>query len=135
MTSAANRSLEIMLPWAFVGLGASTVYFMAELVSLGISGESMDIGSLLLPVYFGLIAVGLTVISTCLGWLAKKTMNLSIPRSGKIAWGGFAGLLVCLWMELPDPNFSRWLPYAMALAAGVCGALVFDWTKSVSRRS
>lgn len=134
MTTAERGSIRIVFPFACAGVSGAVVYFLAESISVAVFKEATDIGSVLIPLYFGLIAVSLTAISTCLGWLARKAMGFSLPHVGRIAWGGLAGVMMCLWMDLPDLDFSRWLPYAVALAAGVSVALVFNWAKSIARR-
>ncbi len=122
-----------ILPFVYAGCTAGMAYALADVVSQAIKGRPMDLTVLIIPLYIALATVGVTAISAGLGWLARKTIDFSMPRGGRIVWGGSMGLVMCLLMDLPNLNFTRWLPYAMALVVGVVVAFVYNSATAASR--
>lgn len=116
-------------PFVCAGLSGSAVYLTADLVGIFLAKAAPDITSLVLPIYVGLVAFLLTLISAWLGRMAEAKLGVNFPRGIQLAWGGLLGVSVCAGLDLPELNLSRWLPYLMALGTGILVSAVYDWTK------
>ncbi len=121
-----RRFSATMLPVLWSGAGATIVYGVAEIVTCISSRRQPELWTLVLLLYIALAAALLALVSLPLGSILSALIRSPIPQVIRVIWGGLLGAGICLIVDGPHPNVYRWLPYAVAIAAGVLAALAFN---------
>jgi len=123
------KIVENLSPALWSGVGATTVYVAAELASILSNGKLPDAWSLVLFAYIGFAAIALALISTFLGWILEIKFRLPTSKALRLIWGGVLGAATCTILDGPNYDPNRWLPYAVAAAAGVSASFAFNYSK------